>query len=255
MISQFDQARLLHALHIKGDPLVLINVWDAGSARTVEKIGAKAIATGSWSVAAAHGIEEGEKLSLELVLTNLQRIKESIELPLTVDIEGGYGQSPSQVRQTILKVIDVGAAGINIEDQANDGDGLYTIEDQCLRIAAAREAAEQKSIPLFINARTDIFLQAASDHHHSSHIEAAVERSYAYAEAGADGFFVPGLSDAAHIETLCRLSPLPVNIMVTSNTPHQLAQLGVARISYGPHPYQQAMDALTAVGRSALSMA
>jgi len=254
MINQFDQARLLQDLHIKGDPLVLINIWDAGSAQVVKGIGAKAIATGSWSVAAAHGCEDGEKLPLDLVLANLKRITDSVALPVTVDIEGGYGQSPAQVKDTILQVIECGAVGINMEDQAVNGVGLYSTEDQCLRIAAARAAAEQLSIPLFINARTDIFLQAEPDRHNSFLVDAAISRSYAYGEAGANGFFVPGLSDARHIETLCRLSPIPVNIMVTPNTPRQLAELGVARISYGPSPYQQAMDTLTAVGRSVLSM-
>ena len=256
MISQFEQAQLLHHLHVKGDPLVLINIWDAGSAQAIQEIGAKVIATGSWSVAAAHGCDDGEHLSLDLVLANLKRIRECVEIPVTIDIEGGYGHSPSQIRETVLKVIESGAVGINIEDQLMNEEGLYSMEDQGLRITAAREAAEQTSIPLFINARTDIFLQARTDQHHDAHVEEAIIRARSYAESGASGFFAPGLHEAKHIEKLCRLSPLPVNIMVLPNTPtpHQLAELGVARISYGPSPYQQVMDSLKAVGIRALSM-
>lgn len=256
MISQLEQAQLLHHLHVKGAPLILINIWDAGSAQAIQSIGAKVIATGSWSVAAAHGYDDGEKLPLDLVIANLEQIRKSVDIPVTIDIEGGYGQSPAHIKETVLKVIEAGVVGINLEDQIIDGEGLYSIEDQCLRIAAAREVADQTSIPLFINARTDIFLQAASDQHNDSHVEAAILRAHAYAEAGASGFFAPGLHEVKHIETLCRLSPLPVNIMVTPNTPTspQLTELGVARISYGPSPYQQMMDSLKKVGIRALSM-
>jgi 2-methylisocitrate lyase-like PEP mutase family enzyme len=112
------------------------------------------------------------------------------------------------------------------------------------------------SIPIFINARTDIFLKATPANHNDSHLEEAVRRAYAYAESGASGFFAPGLSDTELIEKLCVRSPIPVNIMVLPYTPtsKQLAQLGVARISYGPGPYRQVMDVLKEAGRKALSI-
>ncbi|TXK80378.1 isocitrate lyase/phosphoenolpyruvate mutase family protein [Paenibacillus sp. N3.4] len=256
MITQLEQAQHLHDLHKKGDPLILINVWDAGSAQAVQEIGAKVIATGSWSVAAAHGYEDGEKLPFDLVLANLKRISEGVKLPVTIDMEGGYGQYPAQVLESVLKVIEAGAVGINIEDQTKNGVGLNTIEDQCMRIAAAHKAAEQTAIPLFINVRTDIFLQIDPNHHNDSHVEKALQRAHAYAAAGANGFFAPGLSEAKHIESLCKLSPLPVNIMITPRTPapRQLAELGVARISYGPHPYLHLMSTLKAVSIKALAM-
>lgn len=157
MTTQIKQANLLKSLHIKGDPLILFNIWDAGSAQAVQEIGAKVIATGSWSVAASHGYEDGEKLPFDLALSNLKRIIASVNLPVTVDLEGGYGKTPAEIQGTVTKVIEAGAVGINFEDQIIGGNDLYSIEEQCTRIKAVREIAEQMSIPLFINARTDIF--------------------------------------------------------------------------------------------------
>jgi len=256
MITQSEHAHLLNDLHIKGDPLILFNIWDAGSAKALQEIGAKVIATGSWSVAAAHGYDDGEKLSFDLALANLRRIIASVDLPVTIDLEGGYGHSPLQVQETVTQVIEAGAVGINFEDQIIGGEELYSIEDQCARIKAARAAAEQASIPLFINARTDVFLKSNPAHHDESHLEAAIHRASAFATSGASGFFAPGLRDARQIEKLCELSPLPINIMVLPDTPSpkELANLGVARISYGPGPYRQVMDALKQAGRKALSM-
>ncbi|MBA3323073.1 MAG: isocitrate lyase/phosphoenolpyruvate mutase family protein [Pyrinomonadaceae bacterium] len=256
MTTRREQAELLNSLHIKGDPLILFNIWDAGSAKALQEIGAKVIGTGSWSVAAAHGYNDGEKLPFALALTNLQRIIASVDLPVTIDLEGGYGHSPAQAQETVAQVIAAGAVGINIEDQIIGGEELYSIEDQCARLKAVREAAAHTAIPIFINARTDIFLKSAPAHHNESHLEEATRRTSAYAESGASGFFAPGLRNAKHIEKLCELSPIPVNIMVSPDAPSlkQLANLGVARISYGPHPYRQMMDALKEAGRKALSI-
>jgi 2-methylisocitrate lyase-like PEP mutase family enzyme len=256
MKTQKERATLLQDLHVKGDPLILFNIWDAGSARALAEIGAKVIGTGSWSVAAAHGCGDGEELSFSLALANLKRIVASVDLPVTIDLEGGYGVSPAEVRETAAQVIAAGAVGINFEDQIVGGDGLYEVEDQCARIAAIRAAAEQGTISFFINARTDIFLKADPASHGDRHLDEAVRRASAYAKAGASGFFAPGLKDAKRIGKLCELSPIPVNIMVLEDTPPspQLAALGVARISYGPIPYRHAMDALKEAGRRALSI-
>ncbi len=256
MSTQRDRAGLLRDLHVKGDPLILFNIWDAGSARALQDAGARVIATGSWSVAATHGCEDGEELPFELALANLRRIVASVDLPVTIDVEGGYGRSPAEVRTTATQVMEVGAVGINFEDQIVGGDGLYPVEDQCARIAAIREAADEITMPLFINARTDIFLKAERATHGDHHLDEALRRASAYAEAGASGFFAPGLTNAKRIGKLCELSPIPVNIMVLPDTPpsKQLAALGVARISYGPGPYRAAMEALKEAGRRALSM-
>ncbi len=255
-MTQTERANVLKSLHVKGDPLILFNIWDAGSAKALQEIGAKAIATGSWSVAAAHGFEDREKLPFDLVLANLKRMIASVDLPVTLDFEGGYGKSPTELKNTVTKVIEAGAVGINFEDQIVGGEGLYSIDDQCARIKAVREVAEQTSIPIFINARTDIFLKADPASHNDNHLEEAIRRASAYAESGGTGFFAPGLRNAKYIKKLCELSPIPVNILVLPDVPSskQLAELGVARISYGPRPYRQMIEALKEAGRKALSM-
>src|SRR5665648_1200742 len=165
MRNQIGEADLLKSLHIKGDPLILFNIWDAGSAKAMQEIGEKVIGTSSWSIAAAHGYNDGEKLPYDLVLANLRRIIASVNLPVTIDLEGGYGKTTSEVKQTVTKVIEAGVVGINFEDQIIGGENLYSIEEQCSRIKAVREAAELMSISLFINARTDIFLKADFTNH------------------------------------------------------------------------------------------
>ncbi len=255
MTTQIERAHTLKNLHIKGDPLILYNIWDAGGAKALQEVGAQAIATGSWSVAAAHGYDDGEKIPFNLVLENLKRIIASTDLPVTVDLEGGYGQSPLQVQKTALEVIQAGVAGINFEDQIVGTDELYSIEDQCARIKAIHEVAEQASIPLFINARTDIFLKTDPLNHTDKNLNEAIQRSTAYAESGAKGFFIPGLLDGKYIEKLCALSPIPINVMIMPGMPtlEQLSDMGVARISYGPGPYCLAMNALKENARQALS--
>lgn len=255
MVTQKEKADAFRKLHVKGSPLILFNIWDAGSARTIEQAGAKAIATGSWSVAAANGFEDGETIPLELVIENLERIVASVALPVTLDFEGGYTTDSSELKENIRKVIAAGAVGINFEDRIVGGDGLYTIEDQSGRIAAIHEASKEASIPFFINARTDVFLKTYPGEHDEVQLEEAVERAKAYTDAGASGLFAPGLRDTSLIKELCERSPIPVNIMVLPDTPPTkvLAQQGVARISYGAGPYRQMTEALKEAGRKAFS--
>ena len=253
MTYQNDRAKLLKKLHVKGDPLILFNIWDAGSAKVIQAIGAKVIATSSWSVASAHGYEDGEQLPFNFVMANLNRIIASVDLPVTVDFEGGYSQDPSIVEKNVIKIIEAGAVGINFEDQIVGGEGLFSIEEQCKRIKAIRQAADLAAIPIFINARTDVFFKLGYVGSNDSALGEAIDRATAYAESGANGFFVPGLKNLKCIEKLCEHS-MPINVMMVPDMPstQQLAKLGVARISYGPSPYCQAMDSLKEAGRRAL---
>lgn len=253
MTNQLEQANLLKALHIKGSPLVLFNIWDAGSARLASKLRLKAIGTSSWSVAEAHGYGDGEKLPFDLVLSNIERIVRAVELPITIDAEAGYGQTPSSVATNIAQITIAGAVGINLEDQIINSDKIYSCEDQCQRIMAARKST---SLPIFINARTDIFLKTMPENHTDVHLEETLFRAEAYAKAGADGFFVPGLINENLIEKLCNISKMPVNIMITQNspTPKRLAELGVSRISYGPIPYSLAVESFMVEAQKALEI-
>jgi len=252
-MTQKEKAELFKSLHVKGSPVILFNIWDAGSARTLEQAGAKAIATGSWSVAAAHGFDDGETIPLALVLTNIQRIAESVALPVTLDFETGYATDLPALKENIRDVIAAGAIGINFEDRIIGADELQTVEDQSSRIRAVREAAEETSIPLFINARTDVFLKTYPAPHNEAELEEALRRAAAYAEAGASGLFAPGLRDPELIEKLCDRSSLPVNILALPDTPpaKEMAQLGVARISHGASPYRQMAQALKEAAQKA----
>ena len=253
-MNQNEKAARFAQLHVTGDPLVLYNAWDAGSAKAIEAADAKAIATSSWSVAEAQGYRDGEAIPMGFVTELVGRIAAAVAVPVTVDFEGGYSESDDELAENVSRLIELGIVGINFEDRVVKGSGLYGIERQARRIAAIREAARTKQVPLFINARTDLFLGQGDDDPAKS-VSEALERAKGYAAAGASGFFVPGLRDAALIEQICKGVSLPVNVMVMEGVPSndQLSQLGVARISYGPIPYIRAMALLKDEARKILS--
>ena len=255
MQIQKENAERFRGLHVKGDPLIIFNAWDAGTAKSLAEVGAKAIATGSWAVAAANGYSDGENVPLNFVIENLQRMVGAVDLPVSLDFEGGYAVEPEQLGENIKRVIDAGAVGINFEDRIVDGEGLHSIEDQCKRVRAIRRAADEKAIPFFINARSDVVLPLPASEHTSTHLDALLERSHAYAEAGASGFFAPGLVNPEYIGKLCEASPLPVNILVVAGvqSSKELADFGVARISYGGGTYRTTLQAFKDAAKTALA--
>jgi 2-methylisocitrate lyase-like PEP mutase family enzyme len=249
-VNQIEKAKRFAELHVKGKPLLLYNAWDAGSAKAILAAGAKAIATSSWSVAEAQGYRDGEAIPIEFAQRIVERITATIEAPVTVDFEGGYSEDDGELADNISRLLDTGVIGINFEDRVVKGSGLYSVDRQARRIAAIRKAAEQKGIDLFINARTDVFFEHGEDA--AQAVDEALERAKAYAAAGASGFFVPGLVDDALIGRICEGVSLPVNVMVMEGVPAnaRLAELGVARISYGPIPYIRAMKTLEQEART-----
>lgn len=251
-MTQTAKAAAFTALHRPGDPLVLFNIWDAGGARAVAAAGAKAIATASWAVAAAWGYEDGEQLPFALLETAAGRIAASVDLPVTVDMEAGFGATPDAVAANAVRLAQLGIVGINLEDQVIGGDGRRAIADQAARLRAIRAAVSADGAALFINARTDVFLQSPPETHADGLAEAQ-ERAQAYVEAGADGLFAPGLVAPDLIGRLCADAPAPVNIFLTPAAPEiaTLATLGAARISMGPFPYRAAMARLTEAARTA----
>ncbi|WBY06280.1 isocitrate lyase/phosphoenolpyruvate mutase family protein [Sphingomonas sp. 7/4-4] len=240
------------ALHVPGNPLILFNVWDAGSAKVAARAGAKAIATGSASVATAHGVSDAEGLPLALALANAERIVAGVEVPVTIDFEGGYAVEEEALAGNMAALAATGAVGCNFEDQVIGGEGIHPIHMQAQRIAAARRGAGPD---FFINARTDIFLQAKPDTHDQAKADAAIERARAYAEAGASGFFVPGLANLELLAKVCAASPLPVNFMAFPGAPSAkaVAETGIARISHGPFPHMLALKAFEDAAREAFS--
>jgi 2-methylisocitrate lyase-like PEP mutase family enzyme len=246
-MSQIDKAKAFASLHRRDDPLVLYNIWDAGGAKTIAKAGAPAVATGSWSMAAAHGFEDGEAIPLDLVLSIVARICASVEVPVTVDFEGGYAAAPDAVAGHAKRLLQAGVVGLNFEDRIVGGEGLYSTLDQSARIAAIRGMADAEGIPLFINARTDLFLGSGPGTHTSLVLE-AMKRLAAYAEAGADGFFVPGLMDLEILRGITSAAGLPVNAMKLGalSSVGELRGCGISRFSHGPAPFLDAVSDLEA---------
>jgi 2-methylisocitrate lyase-like PEP mutase family enzyme len=237
------------AMHIPGNPLILYNVWDAGSTIAVAKAGAKAIATGSWGVAGAHGISDGEKLPLDIAMATLQEILAVTDLPVSIDMEAGYGADAAAVGASVKRAADAGAIGINMEDKDPATRTLFSVQEASARIKAAAATG------VFVNARADMFILAPPAEHDAAKVDEMIERAKAYADAGARGLFVPFLQDAALIARLCAGSPLPVNILMRAGCPDHktLAGLGVARISHGHGPWAAAMDWLQTQAEIALN--
>jgi 2-methylisocitrate lyase-like PEP mutase family enzyme len=239
-------------LHVPGNPLVLFNVWDVGSAQAVAKAGARAIATGSASVAMANGFGDGQEVPIEFALANAKRIVDAVDLPVTVDFEGAYSDDPEEGARNIALLAGTGAVGCNFEDQIVGGEGLHPIPVQAERIAAARRAVGPD---FFINVRTDLFLKAKQETHDEEMLDEAFVRVRAYAEAGASGFFVPMLGNLDYLRRLCAESPVPVNFMTYPGSPSiaEIAATGVARISHGPFPFMDLMGRLEQMAREAIA--
>jgi len=248
-MSKFDD---FANLHVGGEPLVLFNAWDAGSATAVAKSGAKAIATGSASVAMANGFGDGEEVPLEFAIGNAERIVKAVELPVTVDFEGGYATDANGLTANGRRLAGTGAIGCNFEDQVVGTDRLYDIADQAARIGALRAGV---GTDFFINARTDLFLKAKAEAHDAALADQAIGRGKAYAAAGANGYFIPGLADLELVERICRVVPIPVNAMHLPGGPSRAdwASAGIARVSHGPFPFMAMQAWLEAEARAALA--
>lgn len=250
-MDQTTKAKRFAELHVPGNPLVLYNAWDAGSAKAIVAAGARAIATSSWSVAAAQGYSDGEDLPLELVHRVAARITATVDTAVSVDFEGGYSDDDAILASNIAALLDTGIVGINFEDRIVKGAGLYDTERQARRIATIRKTADKAGIPLFINARTDLFFEQGDGS--AAAAREAIERGKAYAGAGASGLFVPGLTTDALLGQICEGSTLPVNAMMMDGLPshRRLAELGIARISYGNRSYTQAIAAIEREAKNA----
>jgi 2-methylisocitrate lyase-like PEP mutase family enzyme len=228
--NQREKAELFASLHQNGSPLILVNAWDVASAKIVAAAGSAAVATTSAGVAWSLGTPDGGVLSRELAVGLVERVANAVTVPVTADIESGFGANAQQVAATISAIIAAGAVGVNIEDSLHEGDvPLREITDQSGRLAAAREAADQAGIPLFINARIDTYLRG------NGGVEPTVERALAFLEAGASGIFVPGIVDPATVAELVKAIPAPLNVLVGPGSPAiaELAKAGVARVSLG----------------------
>jgi 2-methylisocitrate lyase-like PEP mutase family enzyme len=231
---QAQKAALLKKLHHGPKILVLANAWDAISARIVEEIGFPAVATTSAGVAATLGYPDGQRVSRDEMLEVVARVARAVRVPVTADMEAGYGTTPAEMAETAQALIAAGAVGLNLEDVTGDDEtSQVDMALQMEKIQAIREASAAAGVPLVVNARTDVYLLPIGPA--ETRFERTVERLRAYAKAGADCVFAPALEDAGTIEKLAKAVDAPLNILLMPGTPNlnELEKLGVARASIG----------------------
>jgi 2-methylisocitrate lyase-like PEP mutase family enzyme len=239
------KAETFRAMHSAPEPLLLANVWDAASARIIEEAGLPAVATSSAGVAFAHGFPDGQKISAERMIAAVAEIAKAVKAPVTADVEAGYGNTPESAAQTARSVIQAGAVGMNFEDAT--GDAAKPLADLALqleRIRAIREAANKLSVPLVLNARTDVYLLQVGNP--TMRYDETIKRVRAFRDGGADCVFVPGLRDAPTIGRLVANLECPVNILAGPGSPSvaELRDLGVKRISLGSGPMRATLGLL-----------
>ena len=238
------RAEALRQLHTAGPLLVLPNAWDAASARVFVEAGYPALATTSAGIAFSLGYPDGERISRDEMLAAVARITRRVAVPVTADMEAGYGPTPEAVAETARGVIAAGAVGMNLEDRIGEQD-LIDLPQAVARVRAVRAAADAAGIPLVINARTDAFSPNLGG------LPEAVRRGNAFREAGADSVFVPFVGDRDTIEKLVREIPGPVNILGTPNGPtlKEMAALGVRRVTFGSAPMRATLGLVRRMAR------
>jgi len=222
--------------------LVLANAWDAASALIFARAGAKAIATTSAGIAAVLGYPDGQHITPNEMTAAVARIATVVDLPVSADLEAGYGDAPQQAADAARAALDAGAVGLNLEDTTDSSEGpLLDPERQAQKIRAVRAVGEETGVPLVINARTDVFLAQVGEPY--GRVQLASTRAKVYRAAGADCIFVPGVSDPATIRQLLAAIDAPLNILAVPGTPSvsELQRLGVARISLGSGPMRAAL--------------
>lgn len=246
--EQRKKAEAFRAMHTGQGTVLLPNVWDVASARIVEETGFQAIATTSAGIAFAQGFPDGQKIPAERMITSIAQIAAAVRVPVTADVEAGYGQRPEDAARTARNVIEAGAVGMNFEDATGAPDHLLTeLTLQLERIHAVREAAENSGVPLVLNARTDVYLLQIGDP--ATRYDEAVRRLAAFRDAGADCVFVPGVRDAETIGRIVAVLKCPVNILGVPGSPSvpELVKLGVKRISLGSGPMRASLGFLRRV--------
>jgi len=233
-MSNYTEA--LHALHDNQSPLFLFNVWDAGTAKVICNSGANAVATSSWSVAEAQGYNDGQAMPFNELLIVVKNIVNSVNIPVTVDFESGYADEIDDICENFGALIKVGISGINFEDQNIRAGGIIDSEYQAKRITALRKKASELGVNIFINARTDVFLQEGDESKHADLTDEVIRRGLSYRDAGANGFFIPGTTNKNLIRKICEAVSLPINVMDLSDQPdlESYSEIGVKRVSIGP---------------------
>jgi 2-methylisocitrate lyase-like PEP mutase family enzyme len=248
MDSQINQAIQFRQLHRGPAVLILPNAWDVASARIFEEAGFPAIATTSAGIAFSLGYPDGQRIPREEMLARIGRIARAVHLPVTADVEAGYGSTPEDAAKTTRELIQAGVAGMNLEDASGRPDQpLADLQLAIEKIKAAREAAMQMHAQIVVNARTDVYLLPGGNP--DADYSEAVRRLVAFRDAGADCVFAPGLKDAETIGRLAKTVECPLNILAGVGTPSipELAKLGVARVSVGSGPMRATLGLLRTI--------
>ena len=250
--SQRVRADRFLALHGGPEVLLLCIAWDAASARVVEDAGFPAVATTSAGIANSLGYADEENAPFEEVAATVRRIVRVVRVPVSADIEAGFGETPSAVAESCLAILEAGAVGVNLEDRTRDPRRLAEIPVQCEKIRAVQAAAAQSGGRLIVNARTDVYLGSIGSP--ESRFDEAVERCNAYRAAGADCLFVPGVADERTIAHLVEAIDGPVNVLAVPGTPPvaRLVALGVRRVSLGSGPMRATLGHLRRIARELL---
>jgi 2-methylisocitrate lyase-like PEP mutase family enzyme len=240
--SQAEKAEQFRALHHAEQPLVLVNVWDVAGAKILEELGLPAVATASAAISASLGLEDNEVIGRELMLETVTRIAKAVDVPVSADLEAGYGPTVEDAIVTARGAIEAGAVGLNFEDSAHkDTAILYDADLQAERIRAMCDTGKKMGVPLVINARTDVYFRTELPE--TEKFRESVRRARTYLDAGADCIYVLGPTDEDTIARLVKAIPAPLNMLALPDAPPiaRLAELGVKRISFGPRPMRHTM--------------
>lgn len=251
--AQGRKAELLRKLHAGPRVLVLPNAWDVASARVLEELGYPAIATTSAGVAFSLGYPDGQRVSRDEMLEVVARISRAVRVPVTADMESGYGTTPKDMAETAKAIVAAGAVGLNFEDVIGDTESSQVdTKLQVEKIRTIREVSASLGVPLVINARTDIYLMPIGPE--ATRFERTVERLRAYRAAGADCVFAPGVKERGLIEKLVKAVEAPLNILVTPGCPPiaELEKFGVARASIGSGVMRSALGLVRRIGKELL---
>lgn len=244
--TQKEKALKLYALHHTGKLLILPNIWDTLGALLLESLQFPAIATASASIAFSNGYNDGEQLPFSEVLIRLKQIAQSVDVPVTADIESAYATTDTQLRENIELLLDTGIVGINIEDTNTGSHSLFPLDEQCNRIRIIREVAAERDIPFFINARTDVMIHGKLFSGEEAKFEEIIKRGLAYKEAGAGCFYPILMKNPEDLKRLVKTIDFPINVLTFPGIPplKKLEELGIARVSLGPNYLKLALKTM-----------
>jgi 2-methylisocitrate lyase-like PEP mutase family enzyme len=244
--KQQEKAKQFYNLHHSGRLLILPNIWDCLGANLLESLNYPAIATASASVAFTNGYDDGQRISYDSVLGILKKIVSSVNIPVSADIESGFAENDLQLKENIKQLLAAGIVGINIEDTDKKTDSIWPAETQCEKIKLIKKISEEVGVPLFINARADVYLRGKNFDTPESKFEEALKRGRAYKAAGADCFYPIAMTRQEDIKRMVEQLQMPLNVITIPGIPELtvLNEIGVARVSLGPSFLKIAIKAM-----------